>query len=433
MKNIKYIFLIIGAILTLSSCEKYFDDVNLDPNNPANVPANRLLPSVELRINYAVWGDGSRFAGIYNQHIDGASRQFLTYQGYTLKANDFDNVWGQFYIAMKDIKYLKLAAEKQSSNSYHGVGSILEAYTLLFLTDFWGSVPYSDANQGFFANAQPKFDSQAEIFQSIFSLLADGKAKLADVAADGAKPGSDDLVYKGDLAKWVAFANGIEARARLHMSKKDASQYALALTAAESAFTAAPLLPYTEDASGNSPWYQYNEQRNDIVIGDSYVSLLTSLNDPRSATYGQELNTDHPILTPNQSVPFMSLSEISFIKAECLLHAGRLADAKAAYIEGIGNSFAEAKVEGLSDYLAQSAIVPSGDITLGHIMTQKYIALFLDPEAHCDWRRTGIPTLIPNTGDRVPRRFIYAETEILYNKNTPTLAQINQYSPVDWD
>ncbi|MCB0683080.1 MAG: SusD/RagB family nutrient-binding outer membrane lipoprotein, partial [Saprospiraceae bacterium] len=55
-------------------------------------------------------------------------------------------------------------------------------------------------------------------------------------------------------------------------------------------------------------------------------------------------------------------------------------------------------------YVGQTEIDPgSGNLTLDHIMTQKYIAMFMDPEVFSDWRRTGIPELDPNTGANVPR------------------------------
>jgi hypothetical protein len=66
-------------------------------------------------------------------------------------------------------------------------------------------------------------------------------------------------------------------------------------------------------------------------------------------------------------------------------------------------------------------------------MTQKYIAMFLDPEAFADWRRTGIPSLTPNTGSQIPRRLPYPETEVLYNQNCPKPSVINIFTRVWWD
>ena len=65
------------------------------------------------------------------------------------------------------------------------------------------------------------------------------------------------------------------------------------------------------------------------------------------------------------------------------------------------------------------------------IMTQKYIAMFTDPEVYNDWRRTGIPSLTPNTGSAVPTRFAYPDNEIRYNPNAPL--GVTQFDKVWWD
>jgi hypothetical protein len=56
------------------------------------------------------------------------------------------------------------------------------------------------------------------------------------------------------------------------------------------------------------------------------------------------------------------------------------------------------------------------DGTLDRIIEQKWFALFFQGlEAWYDYRRTGLPELLPGpanvNGDRVPRRFLYPSTE----------------------
>jgi len=87
-----------------------------------------------------------------------------------------------------------------------------------------------------------------------------------------------------------------------------------------------------------------------------------------------------------------------------------------------------------NDYLSSPAVDPGdGNLTLQHIIMQKYIALYADPEVFSDWRRTGIPQLTPNVGNEVPRRLPYAENEILSNENTPSPANVNIFTRVWWD
>jgi hypothetical protein len=187
-------------------------------------------------------------------------------------------------------------------------------------------------------------------------------------------------------------------------------------------------------SEGDAPWSQYNAQRGDIVVGARYVGLLDSLRDPRKASYGAALDDKHPIFTPNQAVSILTYTEQKFIEAECKLKSVTpdAAGAKTAMLAGIASSFGDARVDTakIAAYTAQASVNPA-TVTMNQIAIQKYIALFTDPEAFNDWRRTGIPTLKPNLGSFVPRRFLYPQTELDLNKNAPKGTKLSDR--VGWD
>jgi hypothetical protein len=59
--------------------------------------------------------------------------------------------------------------------------------------------------------------------------------------------------------------------------------------------------------------------------------------------------------------------------------------------------------------------------TLVDIMTEKYIALFQNPEAWSDYKRTCLPSLKPAVGRTViPGRFLYGQTEVQTNPQPAT-------------
>ncbi|MEO6131267.1 MAG: SusD/RagB family nutrient-binding outer membrane lipoprotein [Saprospiraceae bacterium] len=421
-----------------TSCDNFFQDANTNPNSPNVVPVSVLLPTTQLALSYVYWGDGSRFLSLFTQHVTGVNRQFVAYNNYNIVGNSTDNMWISLIYpkVLNNLKELKKIADPTTEFTYIGIADVIEAYTLLFTTDCFGDIPYSEALQGLDI-PQPKFDTQQEIFASIKSLLDAAKAEFAK-GTSSKKPGADDLIYGGDVASWLGFANGIQARADLRLAKKSGNYQAVLDDIAGGVGAGGDArLPYGTASTANGPWYQYNEQRNDISIGIRYKEILTSLNDPRDATYGAELNTDHPILTPDYALPFYTYTEQTFIEAEAKFRTGDVAGAYDAYLEAIGLSMADAKITdqaAIDAYLAQPSVSNgAGNLTLEMIMTQKYIAMFLDPEAFADWRRTGIPTLVPNTGTQIPRRLPYPETEVLYNHNTPTPAEVNIFTPVWWD
>lgn len=438
MKQFKILSLVLASVL-FSSCEKYFEDSNTNPNSPNEVPVNVLLPTIELSLSYVYWGDGARYLGLFSQHLTGVSRQFVAYNNYSLVGNNVDNMWsGMVYPkVLNNIQELRKIADPETEYTALGIADMLEAYCLLFTTDCFGDLPYSEALKGL-EIPQPKFDSQEEIFAVINSRINSAKAQFAK-GASTKKPGASDLIYAGDVSKWSAFANALQARVNLRLAKRNGNYQAVVDALADGGIADAAgdaKLPYGSSSTANGPWFQYNDQRNDIAIGIRYKDILTSLGDPRLATYGADLNTSHPILTPDVALPFLTYTEQAFILAEAKFRTGDLDGAYSAYLDGIKASFKDAKMSDADydAYVARPEIAPgSAGLTLDLIMTQKYIASFTDPEAFADWRRTGIPSLTPNSGSEIPRRLPYPESEVLYNKNCPRPDQVTMFTRVWWD
>ena len=71
---------------------------------------------------------------------------------------------------------------------------------------------------------------------------------------------------------------------------------------------------------------------------------------------------------------------------------------------------------------------------MNKIMTQKYIAMFAQPETWSDWRRTGIPALTPTSGSAVPTNWDYAQNSYFFNSNSPSemTAPASLLRGVDW-
>ncbi len=440
MKSFKYLFVLFG-LLAFTACEDYFGEgSNVDPDNPTTVTPNVILPQVQARLVYTYGGDITRYCGLYTKHVDGISRQFAVLGQYGIVGSDTDQTWANLYTGtMQSNRRLYQIASDAGFNHYAGIALALESYAILVTTDVFGDVPYSDAFRfdeiGVY---EPAFDTQESIYNAVLANL--GQARTLLGGDDGGNaPGGDDLLYGGDAAQWIKFCNVLEARANMHLSKRNgASAYNAALSALSNGFESSADnggLAFGAAATENAPWFQYIEQRQDCETGADYVALLESLSDPRTATYGQPHTNDHPIWTRDQTVNLLSFTEQEFIRAEALLQTGDSDGAYAAYLSGIQSSLDEALVGDQYDAYVANPDVGTGaaGLTLEHVMTQKYIALYTDPEVFSDWRRTNLPALSPVTGTEIPRRLPYAQTEIFSNTNTPSASEVTIYSPVWWD
>jgi hypothetical protein len=447
MKNMFKIFAV-SLALVAGSCNFIDPALNVDPNNPLDVSVNLLLPQAEVTIAYALGGDVNRYTSMWTQHHSGVERQSAGYEVYQLKENDVNNLWSNIYAsALQDLKILAEKATETEAPHYRGVARILTAFLMGQVVDLWNDVPYSDALKGA-DQLKPAFDSGASVYDQIQALLRDAKLDLAE-ASSTRSPGSDDLIYGGDRAKWTAFANTLLARNYLHLG-----DYGSALNALNDGGIADnggnAMVPFGTGPTEQNPWFQFDDQRNDIRMGKFFIDLMLSINDPRLPYFaGQDQDGNYrgaaagvPDATASGWGPyycsadsplaFATYAEAKFIEAEASFPTNKEAAAN-AYNEGIAASLEQLGIDDAA-FLTQEA-ADAGNITLEKIMTHKYIACYTTLETFSDWRRTGIPALTPADGtNQIARRFPYPGDERLYNAtNYAPYAGTTVFDKVFWD
>lgn len=450
----KKIFIsLISFALLFSSCEEWIDpSINDDPNNPADVDMPQLVAPIEVNLAYIVGGEMARWECVWMQQIAGLQSQAAENDIYILGEADVTNAWSYnlYSPGMINTKILMEKAVTKKSPHYSAIAKILMAYQLGVTTDNFGDVPYSDAFKGLKYEFKSKYDTQETIYSTIFTLLDEAIAEV-DAASSVFSPGSEDVIYGGDLEKWKKTAYALKARYSLHLSKlKGAAAYNDALTALANAYTSNDddfKLVFGEDYTNSNPIYQSEQERAGYYgASATYMDLLTSKGDPRKDSYFDgtigskpgEANGDAAIIGANYAsasspVYLMSYVEAKFIEAEASFATNNIARAVAAYNDGLKASLEREGVFDAAWYDANK--LTEADITLEKIMTQKYLSSFLQIESFTDWRRTGFPTLVKADGavtNEIPRRLPYPDEERLYNgENTPTGVTITDR--VWWD
>ncbi|TAE47473.1 MAG: SusD/RagB family nutrient-binding outer membrane lipoprotein [Bacteroidetes bacterium] len=437
----------------VTSCNFVDPDLNTDPNNPADVTVNLLLPTAEVGIAYILGGDAGRYTTIWTQHHDGVDRQHLAYSVYQLLETDVDAIWGTAYATiLQDLKLIREKADANGSPYYSGIAKVLTAITLGTLVDLYNDIPYSQALQGA-ENLTPAYDTGAQLYETIQSLLTEAKTDFSQ-SASVLKPGSDDLVFAGNMAKWTALANTLQARYWLHLSEIDATAYTKALAALDagaiSGNAGSADVNFFSTTTNANPWFQFDDQRNDVRMGKFFIDLMNSINDPRITVFATPSSgttyTGSPAGAPdvaasgfgtlygsdNSPVPLMLFAEAKFIEAEAAFGTNDKARAAAAHNAAIAASL---EYSGVSDaaFLTAQASETDATITLEKILTHKYIALYTTQEPFVDWRRKGIPNLQPADGEtRIATRFPYAQSERLYNAPNYK-ANVTVFDKVFWD
>lgn len=453
MKRIIFIVLIINVLSV--ACKKWIDpEMNVDPNNPADVSMAQLIAPVEANLAYVVGGEMVRYDCSWMQQLAGLQSQAYDVDVYNFSESDVTTPWSWnlYSPGMINLKILLNKAEATGSPHYAGVAKVLMAYHLGVTTDHWGDIPYSDALRGSENHYKSAYDTQEEIYASIFTMLNEAITDL-NAATSLFSPDVEDIIYAGDLDKWKKTAYALKARYNLHLAKrKGSAAYSDALAALANAYTSNNddfVVVFGSAYNNSNPIYQSEQERPGYYSANStYMNLLNSTGDPRRIAYfdgntGSVSGVPNPsaaVISPayssaNSPVSLISYSEIKFIEAEARYKINASDPLAAdAYNEGLKASLQREGVYGDGTWY-NAHKVDAASITLEKIMTQKYLSSFLQIETWTDWRRTGFPVLTLATGamiNQIPRRYPYPDDERLYNgENMPAGLTITDH--VWWD
>lgn len=431
LKNLKHVLIISIITLSIGSCESFFEDDNSDPNAPSDITLSAALPGIELAIIDSYGGLWSNFGNMFIQQVEGVERQWESFNSYDIQPVRFNQPWRQMYEKVfVELRVANQKAKDGGHNHYLGVLKVLEAQALMMTTDVFGDIPYTEAGLGD-ENPNPTYDDQnSVIMPALLALLTDALVLFEGPSGD-VTPGSEDVIYGGDIDLWELATHGLLARYYLRMNDN-----VKALAEAKMSFTGRTQnMGFTYPGGGNdAPWSGFNDVRQgDFEFHPTMGGIMTDLNDTiRLKVMNPTFDSDHPYLTPDQQVDIISYREIQFIISETSTGA----EQHTAYLSAIKASFEELGLEDAeyATYVEQANIDPgAGNLSMEQIMTQKYIGLFVQPEAFSDWRRTGIPNLTAVTGSSIPRRWFYPENEYLFNENAPERDDNLLFQKVDWD
>ena len=481
----KVVFLL--PALMLLGCEDFLD-VNQSPNNPEKVPPSTLLPTGLVGAAFANANELNRFSSTVMDYTYGAAGSPAAYDIYNTDGANFGNQW-RFEIyggAIVTFKDLIKAADELGSTSYRGIAKIMRAYSFAIATDTWGDVPYSQAGLGE-EFLQPRLDSQESIYkgnaaegiQSLFDMVRDGIADLN--TASTVNPGSEDVVYGGNLDNWKRAGYTLMLRLAMQISDREPALAASIINEVATAnlYISANAQNLSVKFGGSTgsqnpihTWTNVSLFLGDMNVSTGYVNLLTGKNDPRldlvvtkpTGSFVTYENGFIGTLAPSANrsrwntaitgangvgpVRLLTNAQRAFIMAEALIAIPGVTLPKTAqeyYEEGIRSSMLEfgvpvATVDTyFNDHAAEVTLSGTTEEQIAQIITQKYIAGTGNGlEAWNDYRRTGYPAFAEHLNavgidGKRPKRAQYINEEVQRNPNFANivLPNVNVWWDVD--
>lgn len=386
-------------------------------------------------------------------------------------------IWRMHYwnIGQNLNRMIEWAAEDNQWD-YVGAGYAIQAWSWLTLTDYHGEVILDEAfNTSLLAF---KYNTQDKVYDHVRYLCQLALENFDKPVSGSDFAAADQWFYGGDINKWKKFIYGILARSYHHLSNKTSYKADSVIYYCDKAMQTPAddaTYKYVGGVVNNQNNYWGRFRANNTSLRQSkYIaelmqgtqgtnSTFEGVDDPRrwymlaTAPYAATTPTyvdsmlgievtkgEAPILASkrptnfygtasvvpgvdtaryifrdNAEFPFMTSSEIQFMKAEAAFRSNNKGLALTAYRQGIAQHFdmllskynvnirpARVMTAATRDaFLADTRVVPatSAALTLSHIMQQKYIALwgYGVLETWTDLRRYHYTDLDPATGRQV--------------------------------
>lgn len=478
----KKIILILIGFGILFSCDSQLD-INRDPDNltPAQLAFEVELPGSITAVAGVQGANWALIGGIWAQMWSQSpgSSQYRVVDSYALGTTDGISTggWNAAYDGLLDIRNIKKKALAAENWNYYLIATTLEVYVSQMLTDWYGDIPYSEANDP--AIFQPNFDDAQSVYDLMITDLDDALGRNL-ASSQGSTPGIDDLVFGGDMSGWTKFANTLKLKLFLRQTEARPSVAQAGITAMINSGVQfldldASVTGFTDAPNISNPLYESDKRQLNTSLNlrasTTMHSYLTDNLDPRRDLFytsgnpvdqGDFNNPAGPntfavsILSPTTPVYFISHEESLLMQAEAMERYNSGTGAKALYDAAVSENFNKWGLDGSTFVAASGAYeYPSGtfDENLTSIITQKWVASYPGngAEAFFEWQRTGIPATSAVTqsepagsgsrnpayvsgefavslngvlGAGFPQRLLYPNGETARNLNAPDVVPI---------
>jgi hypothetical protein len=475
MKKFTIISLFAGLALLQTGCKK-FSEFQADPNKSTNSSPDLLLNTIEQS---AFQSTDINIAFTTRQMVYTDAVSLNQYYGWTRGSfNTYNN--------LRQVAKMEQAAISMSKPEYLPLSKFFKAWYFLQLTQMFGDIPYTGALKGEESSVPPAYDKQEDIYLSI---LNDLKA-ANDLITNNTPAIQNDIIYGGNMQQWKRAINSLSLRVLMSLSKKESdarfevkkrfadivnnpAQYPIFTSNSDNA-----QLKFFDLQSNRYPYFNNNDIQTTNYMEETFVDLLKGLKDPRLfnfadkapksaglsvndfAAYGGAKGSapvnvnnartvagevskikpryyNNPVNEPSIALGY---AEVQFILAEGVSRGWITGNAGDYYAKGIQASmlFYGVAQGDITPYIAQSSVQLAGGNAVQKIITQKYIAAFMNSgwQSFFEQRRTGFPEFDTSgagmlNNKRIPKRWMYPESELQLNQQNVTSAISRQYPEGD--
>lgn len=226
----------------------------------------------------------------------------------TFYSTIFETSYGTIFKNLTYVKNYEDPTGQVEYSAYDDIANIIEGFQYQYLVDLYGDVPFTEANQRT-ANLTPKYDDAETIYKAVIDTLTNAASSALNLPDNAQDPGSQDIIFGGNMSQWAQFANTIKLRMLVRLSNTGQDSYIKEQIASIDANGAGYITGdvvanpnYSNNDDKQNPYYSYygfqtsgtRQDRNNFTVATDYtINYLQNTNDPRlERLYAPSQNAD---------------------------------------------------------------------------------------------------------------------------------------------
>lgn len=301
-KMIITVLALVMVVATFTSCDKGFQELNVNPNAYTEPSLPPLFTTSIIRTVGTGTADRNRTNVKY---LSGAMQYHATLQNFWYGEKGVVNAQtGNFFetVYTSHLRELSVVISKTEGDpdqvNQNSMAKIWKVYALHRVTDAYGDVPYKEAVLGSIEGIyKPVYDKQSDIY---LWMLQDLETAIQALDPSKGSFGGADVIYRGNVTKWKTFGYSLMLRLGMRLTKVDPDmaktwvQKAIAGGVMQSNADLAKL-DHTPGDANNWNWDARELKRESlpegnqglglVKMGKTFIDLLQANDDPRLPFY----------------------------------------------------------------------------------------------------------------------------------------------------
>lgn len=231
MKKITYttILFLSGLMLLLSGCRDEMAKLNSNPSQVTEANISYLFAQSVINFEpagYLLWYYNAPMTTRWGQMAVPTGGFTSTYTQTTATGDQ-----GSQYINVlkyaRDIAQLRSTISAEDAAKYANIAAcvdVLTVYLGIFDSDMYGDRPFTEAAMARYGGTlTPKYDRIEALYDIWLQTLDDATTTLT-TSTDQTFPPNQDVVYRGDAAKWARLANSLKLKIAVRLLSQDKAQ-----------------------------------------------------------------------------------------------------------------------------------------------------------------------------------------------------------------